>query len=443
MKNEKAGEVKHFGITIKVTRESDSRFIIPDYTSGKRVRHVRTSEIFAKEKARQVCEAYSQGNKEDRAIITNDDLRYNLRKAMEAMASVGMEIRPGAVLLAEALKIVPPDELLLAVQFYKANKPNKPMRRATVNEVIVDFKANHRASAIRKQSLSYYLEVFARTFGECVIEEIGITDIEKWFSGQKWAAKTYNDNLQMTSQFWKHAIKNQWAANNPVTEIKRLRVNSTPVKIYTPDVMRKQLLNLLHHTPDLAVVAAIGAFGGVRIREISRLDWTQLNEALQTGFIEMNGDQTKTGQSRYVPLSENLKAWLLVSRKESGPVFPPRWLMKTQRHADRLNELGRYIQRKTEVEWQSNGWRHSFGTYHFKLHGDPHATVAAMGTSIAKLDRYYTSKAQIVTKVMAAEWFNIYPEPTCEILPLHSPEKGNPGQYANASTPNEHRATAQ
>jgi integrase len=92
------------------------------------------------------------------------------------------------------------------------------------------------------------------------------------------------------------------------------------VKIYTPDALQKQLFNLRQKAPELVAVAAVGAFGGIRIREISRLDWTQLNQALQTGFIEMSGDQTKTGVSRYVPVSDNLKAWLLACRKESGPV---------------------------------------------------------------------------------------------------------------------------
>jgi len=433
MKNENYIEVKHLGLTIKVTRESDSRFIVPDYTTGKRVRHVRTSEAAAKEKAKEVCEILARGKVDDRVILTNDDLRYNIRKAMEAMAAVGMEIRQGAELLAAALKIVPADEMLLAVQFYKANKPDKPLRRVTVNEGITDFKANHRASAIRKQNLSNYLDVFARSFGNHVIVDIEQTDIEKWFAGQEWSAKTYNDTLQMTSQFWKHAIKSRWAVKNPVAEIKRLKVAHAPVKIYTPDALQKQLFNLRLKTPELVAVAVVGAFGGVRIREISRLDWAQLNQALQTGFIELSGDQTKTGASRYVPVSDNLKAWLLACRKESGSIFPRRWLEKTKRHQDRLNELGRYIEQKTKVKWQSNGWRHSFGTYHFKLHGDPHATIIAMGTSIAKLDRYYTSKAQVVSKAMAAEWFNIYPEPTGQILPLRPQnEADTPLACANA-----------
>ena len=433
MKDENRIEVRYLGVTIKVARENDSRFIVPDYTTGKRVRHVRTSEAAAKEKAKEICEILARGKADDRIILTNVDLRYNIRKAMDAMASVGMEVREGSELLVKALKIVPADELVDAARFYSANKPDKPLRDVTVNEGIADFKASHRAGEIREQNLSNYLDLFARSFGSRIIVDIEQTEIEKWFVGHEWSEKTYNDNLQMTSQFWKHAIKSRWAVKNPVKEIKRLIIPETKVKIYAPDALQKQLFNLRLKAPELVAVAAVGAFGGIRIREISRLDWTQLNQALQTGFIEMSGDQTKTRKSRNVPISENLKAWLMAYRKESGPIFPRRWLEKTKRHQDRLNELGRYIEKKTNVEWQSNGWRHSFGTYHLKLHGDPHATIKAMGTSLEKLDRYYTSKAEVVTEAMAAAWFDIYPEPTGEILPLQQPnETGAPSACENA-----------
>jgi len=426
MKNENLIEIRHLGITVRVIRERPTRYVIADYTSGHRVRRVRTSLAAAKEKAKEICETLARGKSEDRAIITSNDLRYNLRKALELMQSVGIEIRQGAELLAAALRIVPADELLAAAQFYKANRPDKPLLRLNVNQGITEFKSNHRASAIRKQNLSNFLELLARKFGSREIVDIDQVEIENWFAGQSWSPKTYNDNLQMTSQFWKCAIKNRWATKNPITEIERLTVPNKPVKIYTPDALQKQLFNLCQNAPELVVVAALGAFGGVRIREITRVDWTRLNEALQTSFLELEGAHTKTRTTRYVPISDNLKAWLLAYRKESGPLLPPHWLEKTKKHLDRLNELGRYIQRKTKVEWQSNGWRHSFGTYFLKLHGDPHATITAMGTSIDKLDKHYTSKARIVTKEMAAAWFKIYPPPASQIIPLENSNDNGP-----------------
>jgi hypothetical protein len=81
MKDENKIEVRHLGVTVKVTREHASRFIIPDYTSGRRVRHVRTSEASARDKAKEICEILARGKQEERAILTNDDLRYNIRQA--------------------------------------------------------------------------------------------------------------------------------------------------------------------------------------------------------------------------------------------------------------------------------------------------------------------------------------------------------------------------
>ncbi|HEU5124498.1 MAG TPA: hypothetical protein VFW05_10585 [Verrucomicrobiae bacterium] len=233
------------------------------------MRHVRSSESAAKEKAKEICETLARGKAEDRIILTNDDLRYDLRKSMELMRSVGVEVRHGAELLVAALRIIPADELLAAAQFYKANRPNRPIRHLTVEQLITDFKTNHRASAIRKQNLSNYLELFAREFGNREIAAIERIEIEKWFNAQPWAPKTYNDNLQMTSQFWKHAIKSRCATQNPVTEIERLTVPRKPIKIYTPDTLQKQLFNLRQKAPELVAVAAFGSFGGVRIRELA------------------------------------------------------------------------------------------------------------------------------------------------------------------------------
>lgn len=167
-------------------------------------------------------------------------------------------------MLVAALRIVLAAELLAAAQFYKANRPNKPIRRLTVDQVIADFKTNHRASAIRKQNLSNYLELFAREFGNREIAAIERIEIEKWFNAQPWSPKTYNDNLQMASQFWKYAIKSRCATQNPVTEIERLTVPRKPIKIYTPE-----LFNLRQKASELVAVAALGSFGGVRIRELA------------------------------------------------------------------------------------------------------------------------------------------------------------------------------
>ena len=63
-------EIKHKGITFKVTErvsikngERYKDYVIVDYTSGKRVRHVRASLDEAKQKAKDIAEALASGKR--------------------------------------------------------------------------------------------------------------------------------------------------------------------------------------------------------------------------------------------------------------------------------------------------------------------------------------------------------------------------------------------
>jgi integrase len=410
-------EVQHKGVTIKITSSESVKngvvyksYQIADYITGKRKRWSFADVDKAKKKAKEIAESKATGQN---TLIALAPLEQAIQTALEALTPTATRIDRAAYIFADACRIVEPSEIVAACRYWREHRPDKKLRSITVNEAVQEFTTHHRASAIRKQNITNYLNLFARKFGGSVIAGITQIEIEKWFAGQNWKAKTSNDYLQMTSQFWKYAVRSGWAVKNIVSEVPRLKVACQPVSIYTPDALQKQLYNLQRNAPELLAAAIVGAFGGLRISEIARSDWTQINQALQTGFVELLGSQTKTGQPRYVPVAYNLKAWLLMCRKESGPILPACWLSPTKRHQNRLNELGRYITRKTGVKWQPNGWRHSFGTFHFKLHGDPHSTITAMGTSLEKLNRNYMSKAQIVSKELAARYFAILP-PTGE-----------------------------
>ena len=57
-------KVRHQGITLEITKERDNRFILPDYSTGKRVRHARTTESEARLKAMEIGSAIAAGNKD-------------------------------------------------------------------------------------------------------------------------------------------------------------------------------------------------------------------------------------------------------------------------------------------------------------------------------------------------------------------------------------------
>ena len=53
---------------------------------------------------------------------------------------------------------------------------------------------------------------------------------------------------------------------------------------------------------------AIGAFAGIRMAELARLDWNAVD--LERGLIEVRAGQAKTASRRLVPITDNLAAWL-------------------------------------------------------------------------------------------------------------------------------------
>jgi hypothetical protein len=75
-------KVRHQGIVLEITQEKENRFIIADYSSGQRVRHVRTSEAEAREKAKKICEATAAGKKD---LLELSPYESEIRAAFDAL----------------------------------------------------------------------------------------------------------------------------------------------------------------------------------------------------------------------------------------------------------------------------------------------------------------------------------------------------------------------
>ena len=69
--------VRHFGIPLEITRQHDRRFVIPDYSTGERVRHIRTNEREAREKAKRNRETWPKVQAQERgfwAMMTSNPM---------------------------------------------------------------------------------------------------------------------------------------------------------------------------------------------------------------------------------------------------------------------------------------------------------------------------------------------------------------------------------
>ena len=83
---------------------------------------------------------------------------------------------------------------------------------------------------------------------------------------------------------------------------------------------------------------AIGAFAGLRAAEIARLDWSVVD--LKRKIIHLRADQAKTASRRIIPVSDNLRAWLL-PRVGKGRVVPNAEMQKKVAPLDMMSSDGR------------------------------------------------------------------------------------------------------
>ena len=85
------------------------------------------------------------------------------------------------------------------------------------------------------------------------------------------------------------------------------------ILVFKPEQLPKLLF---HASADLLLVIAIGVIAGLRIAEISRLDWSEVH--LAELFIEIEKGKAKTRSCRLVPITDNLAAWFQAYAQEPG-----------------------------------------------------------------------------------------------------------------------------
>lgn len=120
MKTKTVIPIRHCGITVNISCETATRYIIPDYSTGKRVRHVRKTETEARDKAKEVCEILAKGTQRERALIADGDLKFELRRSLEILKPTGKRLLPAILLFARAVSILGnAEDLLRACEYWR------------------------------------------------------------------------------------------------------------------------------------------------------------------------------------------------------------------------------------------------------------------------------------------------------------------------------------
>jgi integrase len=402
--------------------ENYQTFLVRYYANGKR--QLKRFVDFAKANAEAniIAAQKAQGALGSAALSAAD--RVALQDALTMVARNEGNGNGNASRLVQIVRdhgaaraILPPDVTdEAAAQYYKEKHPSN-LPRKTVAEGVAEFITDRRSagcSEVHLHDLDVRLGQFSKAF-QLPMDAISAPLVQQWIYGLKnqktkkdAAARTKENMLRQIASLFNFARRLKYAPADLALELSEIpspRKQHTPIGIYTPD----EIATILG-TADAAIVPAlaIAAFAGLRLAEVSRLDWSAVH--LSAKLIVVGTEITKTAARRLVPIGDNLSAWLAPHARREGRVNPcPEELRGNVGHA-----LGLRFQRaasRAKVAWKRNGLRHSYISYRVAMLKDVASVALECGNSPQVIFSNYRALA---TDAEAKAFFSILPPKQAE-----------------------------
>ena len=151
-------------------------------------------------------------------------------------------------------------------------------------------------------------------------------------------------------------IRQGWCSQNPAKAILRPPVYETRIEILTLKQIRV-LLSTMQQTPRLKALEAafrLMLWCGIRPAEVRRLCWADIDP--EEGMVYVEGENSKTGGARAVPLRGGAECLCRIQDGLSAPIAPANW-----------DRLWRQLRQLAGFEsWQNDALRHTFASMHLK-----------------------------------------------------------------------------
>jgi integrase len=237
----------------------------------------------------------------------------------------------------------------------------------TVGNAVKAFLASRAGDNLRQRYLTdlrIRLNKFSKAFGEQKVAAIEPAEIDHWLREMCVAPWTRNTFHQRLSVFFEFARQRGWAGTNPMANVPKAKVISSPPGILSPE----QVARLFESASgDTLPYWVLGAFAGLRSAEIERLQWRHIK--WDERLIEVPALSSKTASRRLVTMQPNLLAWLEPYRSHQGPICLPnhyQHMIEDRRNAG-------------ITDWPSNALRHSYASYHLAAFKDAPALSLELG----------------------------------------------------------------
>ena len=403
-------------------------FLLSYYANGKRQLRRFVDFPKASAEATRIAEQKAQGALGAAALSAAE--RVSLEQALALLAKHEGAGNASAARLVDivrdyaAARETLPQGVTLAeiAQFYKQKRPAN-MPRKTVAEAVAEFIADRRSagcSPVHVHDLEVRLGQFSNAF-VLPINAVSAPLVQQWIYGAKnqktkqpTAPRTKENMLRQITSLFNFARRQKYVPAElalELSEISTPRKQHAPIGIYAPDEMRAMLA-----AADAAIIPAlaIAAFAGLRLAEVSRLDWREVR--LSEKLIVVGAENAKTAARRLVPISDNLAAWLSPHAKPFGPLNPCEEQLENVGNA--LGDRFERAAARAKVTWKRNGFRHSYISYRVATLKDVPAVALECGNSPQIIFSNYRALA---TDAEAKAWFSILPPQQGEnVIPMQT-----------------------
>ena len=245
--------------------------------------------------------------------------------------------------------------------------------------------------------------------------------MDLWLENQKTlqatAPRTKENMLRQITSLFNFARRQKYVPAElalELSEISTPRKQHAPIGIYAPNNIRAMLA-----AADEAIIPAlaIAAFAGLRLAEVSRLDWREVR--LAEKLIVVGAENAKTAARRLVPISDNLAAWLAPQAKSFGPLNPCEEQLENVGNA--LGDRFERAAARARVTWKRNGFRHSYISYRVAVLKDVPAVALECGNSPQVIFSNYRAG----TDAEAKAWFSIMPpKQSANVIPMQAAANG-------------------
>jgi integrase/recombinase XerD len=239
------------------------------------------------------------------------------------------------------------------------------------------------------------LSLARQVFGARLLNDITTDEIEDWLRTRDIAPVTWRNYRRDLSMLFRFAIDRERASRDPARRLPRPRDPDAPVAILRVRAVTRLLKGL---DPRATLFVSLGLFAGLRPFEAARLPYPSLNQALQTGFLEISGPHSKSRRRRMVTVTQCLRAWIEAYGHHCARTRSYRQLLKYVHEA----------RNKAGVTLSQDIFRHTFASHHLALHQNAALTAQELGHH--NQNTLYAHYREIVSRGEAEAFFSLSPE---------------------------------